>query len=58
MLPMAPDLPAILRLAYSSGGFVHSLAQCPFCPHLAHMVREYSFRLEKRLGAQVFGRRF
>jgi hypothetical protein len=40
MLPTALGLFANLRLAKSSGGFVHERAQCPSCPHLAHMVRE------------------
>ena len=36
---------------------MHDRAQCPSCPHLAHIVREYSFRFEKRLGAPVFWER-
>ena len=36
---------------------MHDRAQCPSCPHLAHIVREYSFRFEKRLGAPVLWKR-
>ena len=54
MLPTAPGLFASLLLAKSSGGFVHVRAQCPSCPHLAHIVRPKSLRFEKRLGAPVF----
>ena len=32
-------------------------AKCPSTPHLAHIVREYSFRFEKRLGAPVLWKR-
>ena len=57
MLPIALDLLAILRLAKSSGGFVQDRAQCPSLPHLAQIVREKSFRFEKRFGPPVLWKR-
>ena len=40
----------------SSGGLVHSLAQCPTWPQRAHLLRDMIFFLDQRLGAEV--RRF
>ena len=43
----------VLLLPRSSGGFVHSLAQWPTCPHLAHLVLAISAFLDHILGRAV-----
>ena len=50
MNPVNPPL----RLPLSSGSFVQLRAQCPVCPHLAHLVRLIRNFFVHFLGLAVF----
>ena len=50
--PTRPMPPRRLR-PRSSGGLVHSRAQCPTWPHLAHLLRDLSFVIDHLRGGAV-----